>query len=450
VADAQTYENEETELVYYLDQGDLELSYYVSFFTTIEDEGGGLRPTRPVYLLDADTGETLRYYDNLQTASLGTGPGGNSKTGSYTYGTGIAPKMDVTQSGNNCGMDGTNVKSENLNHGSSGPGTPWGFTCFQNTTKAINGAFAPLNDAQSFGVAVFGMFKDWYNTSPLTQKLHMRVHYLNNYENAFWNGSSMTFGDGATRFYPLVALDVSAHEVAHGFTEQHSGLVYQNQSGGMNEAFSDMAGEATELYYLQKYGQLFSRTMPDLETGSDIFKQAGQALRYMCDPPKDGRSIGHVSQYQAGMDVHYSSGVYNKAFCLLSKRSGWNVRKAFDVFLVANQSYWTANETFQTGAEKVLRATQTLQYPTADVIWAFDQVGIPLAAQVKNKYLRTTLRVINDGNPRGCAYGDWNCMTRICKADLADQSAWRGWAGCWRKGNNFICYFECGRVATFQ
>ena len=62
------------------------------------------------------------------------------------------------------------------------------------------------------------------------------------------------------------------------------------------------------------------------------------------------------------------------------------------------------------------------------------------------RYLYTTLRVVTSGSSRGCASGNWNCMTNLCKADLRSQSAWRGWAGCWKKGNNYICYFECGQV----
>ena len=62
------------------------------------------------------------------------------------------------------------------------------------------------------------------------------------------------------------------------------------------------------------------------------------------------------------------------------------------------------------------------------------------------RYLYTTLRVVTSGASRGCASGDWNCMTNLCKADLQSQSAWRGWAGCWKKGNDYICYFECGQT----
>lgn len=65
-------------------------------------------------------------------------------------------------------------------------------------------------------------------------------------------------------------------------------------------------------------------------------------------------------------------------------------------------------------------------------------------AMVGSRYLYTTLRVINNSAPRGCGYADWNCMTRLCRSDLRDSAAWRGWAGCWRR-NAWICYFECGQ-----
>jgi Zn-dependent metalloprotease len=443
------FENEESSLVYFVTSDQqLRLSYVTSFFTTVIDDGGGLKPARPVTIIDAETGETLDSFDNIQFAELGTGPAGNSKTGTYTWGTGTAPKFEVTRSGNNCKMEIPTIKTEDLNNRTSGSGRAYSYNCFNNTRRPINGARSPLNDAQGFGKVVFDMFQDWYGTSPLTNQLHMRVHYSNNYENAFWNGRQMTFGDGATRFHPLVSMDVTAHEVAHGFTEQNSGLVYRNESGGMNEAFSDMAGEAVEYWFAQNRGQLFSgRTMPDLETGADIFKASGKALRYMCNPPLDGRSIGHIRDYRPGMDVHYSSGIYNKAFCILSKRSGWNVKKAFDIFVVANQNYWVPNETFRNGAAKVLKAAKRLRYAEADVIHAFKQVGINLTPPATgNRYIYTTLRVISSSASRGCSSSDWSCMTRICKADLRDQSAWRGWAGCWKEGSSYTCNFECGQV----
>src|SRR5690606_39888668 len=70
------------------------------------------------------------------------------------------------------------------------------------------------------------IYNEYLETSPLTNKVTLKVHYSSNYENAFWEPATQTmyFGDGASTFYPLVGLDVLAHEVSHGFTEQNSNL----------------------------------------------------------------------------------------------------------------------------------------------------------------------------------------------------------------------------------
>ena len=124
----------------------------------------------------------------------------------------------------------------------------WSFTCPTSGGDGINGAYSPINDAHFFGGVIDGMYRGWFGVAPLSFQLVMRVHYGRSYENAFWNGTAMYFGDGASYFYPLVSLDVTSHEISHGFTEQHSSLQYSGQSGGINEAFSDMAGEAAEYY----------------------------------------------------------------------------------------------------------------------------------------------------------------------------------------------------------
>ena len=356
-AEQHEYRNEASQLMIHLDGDRAKLVWAVSYNADIS---GGGEPSRPHALIDARTGAIIQAWDAIAFRDA-TGPGGNTKTGVYEYGTDYG-FLNVTDS---CQMSNTNVRTINLNHGTSG-GSVHSFTCPRNTVKQINGAYSPLNDAHFFGGVVFNMFRDWYNTAPLTFQLTMRVHYSNSYENAFWDGSQMTFGDGASRFYPLVSLDVAAHEVSHGFTEQNSGLVYSNQSGGMNEAFSDMSGEAAE-YYM--------RGSNDWMVGEQIFKSAG-ALRYMDDPTRDGNSIGHASNYRAGMNVHYSSGVYNRAFYLLANKAGWNTRKAFDVFVDANRNYWTANMTFNQAACGVIDAATARGYTAADVTDAFSQVGV--------------------------------------------------------------------------
>ncbi|WP_462159731.1 M4 family metallopeptidase [Pseudoalteromonas sp. GB56] len=361
-----------------LSEGDSpRLAYRVSYLSESDKE-----IVRPAGLVDAMSGDVIRHWDELMTAKGGggkpgsggnggsgtafeaTGPGGNAKSGQYYYGTDYG-FLDVEESGGVCSMNNENVRTVDMGN-STRRGSLYSFTCPENTYKAVNGAYSPLNDAHYFGGVIFNMYKDWYNTAPLSFQLEMRVHYGRNYENAFWDGRAMSFGDGASYFYPLVSLDVSAHEVSHGVTEQNSGLEYSAQSGGINEAFSDMAGEAAEFYM---------RGSNDWLVGYDIFKGNG-ALRYMDDPTKDGRSIGHASDYTSGMDVHYSSGVYNKAFYLLAKKQGWDTHKAFDVFMLANQMYWNPTSNYNNAACGVESAASDYGYSVSDVTAAFSSVGV--------------------------------------------------------------------------
>jgi Zn-dependent metalloprotease len=365
---AMRVENEHArQMIYVDDHNRAHLSHVVSFFA---DSAKGGSPTRPFVIVDAQSGKVLKRWEGLTTAN-GTGPGGNAKTGQYEWGSGgIYGYLDVTQSGSTCTMNNTNVKSVNLNGSTGTSTTAYSYTCPRNTYKAINGAYSPINDAHYFGGVITDMYPAYTGYNALSFQLVMRVHYGSSYENAFWNGSNMSFGDGASTFYPLVNADVSGHEVSHGFTEQHSNLTYSGQSGGMNEAFSDMGGEATEYYW---------KGSNDFDVGREIFKSSSGALRYMCNPPADGGSIDNAADYNSGLDVHYSSGVYNKAFCTLAKTAGWNTPTAFKVMARANALYWTASSTFNQGACGVETAATDLGLNKADVTAAFSAVGVSCA-----------------------------------------------------------------------
>lgn len=363
---AQIFETENDQATLYVkmnDKGQAHLVYLVSFNATNTDE-----PRRPFFMLDANTGAVIDRWEGIHSATIGTGPGGNTKTGQYEYGVKYG-NLDVKQVGSTCSLDSTNVATYNMNSLTKTPSAPHSFTCPRNTVKTINGGFAPMNDAHYFGGVVFNMYQTWLGVRPISQKLLMKVHYKRAYENAFWDGTAMFFGDGATTFYPLVSLDVTSHEVSHGFTEQNSGLVYSGMSGGMNEAFSDMAGEAAEF---------FLKGSNDFQVGAEIFKASG-ALRYMYNPPLDGRSIDNASKFTSTLDVHYSSGVYNKAFYLLATTTGWNTQKAFQVMADANRLYWTASSTFNQGACGVETAAVNRGYVKADVTAAFAAVGVSCA-----------------------------------------------------------------------
>lgn len=363
-------QNAKSDLYVYAEGNRARLAYVTSFF--VERHGA---PTRPTAIIDANTGEVIQFWEGLTTGkpgggtvtgtpALATGAGGNLKTGQYLYGTDYA-SLAVTQSGATCYMQNPDVTTNNM-AGNTRRGTLWSFICPTSSGDATNGAYSPINDTHHFGSVVHDMYNSWLGAPPLSFSLVMNVHYGRNYENAFWNGSSMNFGDGATTFYPLTSLDVTSHEVSHGFTEQNSALQYSGQSGGMNEAFSDMAGEAAEY---------FDRGNNDWLVGADIIKN-GTALRWMCTPTLDGRSIDNAANFTSSMNVHYSSGVYNKAFCTLAKTSNWNTKKAFEVFARANAMYWTATSTFNSGACGVENAADDYGYSRSDVVAAFNVVGV--------------------------------------------------------------------------
>ncbi len=328
--------------------------YMVSWFDESKD------PTRPFMIFDANSAQLLDKWEGLATKDA-TGPGGNVKTGKYYYG----KDLGYLEVSDNCAMTNSVVDTIDMKNQTNG-GQIHQFPCSENTVREVNGAYSPLNDGHYFARKIFSMYSDWYGKSPLTHKLVMRIHYKVNYQNAFWNGQEMTFGDGGNDLYPLVNMDVTGHEVSHGFTEQNSNLAYQNQSGGINEAFSDMAGEALEFYVKGK---------SDLICGDDISKK-GAMLRFMDDPTKDGSSIGHIKDFKKGMDVHYSSGVFNKAFYNIATAKDYDVKRAFDIFVLANQVYWNQNTAFEDGACSVYKAAKEKKYPLLSVYKAFKLVGI--------------------------------------------------------------------------
>jgi len=143
-----------------------------------------------------------------------------------------------------------------------------------------------------------------------------RVHYGKNYVNAFWDGEKMTYGDGdGNRYGPLTSLDVAGHEMSHGVTENSANLTYSGESGGLNEATSDIFGTMVEFYANN------SQDKGDYLIGEQ-FDATGQGLRRMDDPASDGKSVNCWSSSVKNLDVHYSSGVGNHFFYLLAEGSG--------------------------------------------------------------------------------------------------------------------------------
>ncbi len=149
------------------------------------------------------------------------------------------------------------------------------------------------------------------------------VHVYSNYVNASWDDSCfcMRFGDGssASGIGSLVSLDVAGHEMTHGVTSRTAKLVYAGESGGLNESTSDVQGTAIE--WLANN----ANDVPDYVIGEEIFRHYDPAVNYirrMDKPSMDGASADCWYNGVGNLNVHYSSGVGNHAFYLLSEGSG--------------------------------------------------------------------------------------------------------------------------------
>jgi pseudolysin len=396
-----------SELIIYIDEkkeNKARYAFKVSF--NAEDAAASHQSYQPITIMDASTLEVLRTWDNIQTVEpttvnvLGGGYGGNVKMGKLAYDnlSGHLPQLNIQRdaSKKTCYWQNDDVLIKKYEF-FSWDNVPMSFPC--NTVDsshnnvywvaerdAVNGGYGPASDALFAGSVIKDMYEKWYHSSVLPKKsgepLIAMVVHKPYYDNAEWDGRVMTFGDGWTTFYPLTSLGVAAHEFSHAFTQYHSGLVYSDQSGGINESFSDMAAQAAEFY---AYGK------NSWEIGAEIFKEDGKALRYMNQPSKDCEqksffnpwaqcSIDNASQYYQGLDVHFSSGVYNRLFYLMATAPNWNVKKAFDVMVQANQNrYWTSMSDFQDAACGVLKATKDYGYSIDDVKKAIEQVRIDVS-----------------------------------------------------------------------
>lgn len=237
----------------------------------------------------------------------------------------------------------------------------------------MNGGYSPSLDAFSAAVAIKNMYQDWFNVPALIEengkpmKFVLRTHYGRKFDNAYWDGKQMTFGDGGSMFYPLASLSVAAHEISHGFTDTYSHIDgFEPQMGALHESFSDMAAVAVENYLTGKNGW---------DIGREVMKNEG-ALRYLDEPTKDGTSIDNMKDFDE-TEAHSGAGVTNKAFYLLATTKGWNTHKAFEVMAKANMHYWNSSmKTFGEAACGVLSATKDYGYNMADVRIAFAKVGI--------------------------------------------------------------------------
>jgi Zn-dependent metalloprotease len=275
-------------------------------------------------LVDAATGAVRLKYDSIETADTGTGHGvftGDTKLGTSQSGSQWVLKDPAR--GNNETRDGSSQRAGNA--------TPANTKAFTSATNVFgNGKNSNLASAGAdahLGIAAtFDFYKKTFNRNGIKNDGKGSISYVHLkdpdtggfFQNAFWSDDCfcMSYGDWAAN-KPVTALDVAGHEMTHGVTAATAALIYSGESGGLNEATSDIMGTMVE----------FSANLPadpgDFLIGEKIdINGDGSPLRYMDDPKKDNYSESCWTTATPGAEVHASSGIGNHFFFLLSNGSG--------------------------------------------------------------------------------------------------------------------------------
>ena len=313
-----------------------QLAYAVDISNTWSNEADLENPRREMMIIDAHNGAIIDRWNNLQNASVvGSGHG---------YYAGSVSTLALDLSGSTYSLfdvpgNGKTYDFKNKQCGAFGCNSTGTLYTSPDSIFGTDGSLANREsigvDAHFFATKVQEYFRTTFGRSGIDNNNnsslgfgHMvsRTHYGSNYNNAFWDGRSMTYGDGdGTTYRPFDALDVVGHEMMHGITERTSDLVYQNESGAANESFSDIFGVVSEFYVgpvVGFGGQLYPA---DWWIGEDLYVASDPAnptrgIRNMADPHIEGDPCHYSERYTGTGDnggVHINSGIQNKMFYLL-------------------------------------------------------------------------------------------------------------------------------------
>ncbi len=296
----------DAELVVYARFDQARLAWDVTLHGTQADG----TPSRLHVIVDAHSGAVLDRWDDIHTApAVGTGQSLFVGTVQITAESKRAAfKLQDNTRGGSKTLDMKNRTTRGTLF--SDADNAWGDGSTSNRqTAAVDAAFG--------GALTWDYFFQVHGRNGIANDgvgANSRVHYGNNYANAFWDDSCfcMTYGDGNASIYPLVSIDVAGHEMSHGVTSRTAGLIYSGESGGLNEATSDIFGTMVE-YYASN-----TNDVPDYLVGEEIFKSGG-SIRNMVSPNSDGVSSDCWYANVGALDVHYSSGVANHFFYLLAE-----------------------------------------------------------------------------------------------------------------------------------
>ncbi|MFL8939220.1 M4 family metallopeptidase [Rossellomorea oryzaecorticis] len=317
--------------------------------------------------VDAEDGHVLEAVNAVTdagTTGYGYGLLDDYKSLNTYYSNGTYYLYDVTKP-----MNGV-IETRTANNGSSLPGN---YSVDSNNAWTAYSQAADV-DAHAYAGKVYDYYKNTHNRNSFDNNgatIRSTVHYGSNYNNAFWNGSQMVYGDGdGSTFTSLSgALDVVAHELTHAVTERTAGLQYQYQSGALNESFSDVFG-----YFLDSGDYLM---------GEDVYTPgvSGDALRSLSNPPQYGQPA-HMNDYiNTSSDnggVHTNSGIPNKAAYNTIQSIG--KAKAEKIYYRALTVYLTPTSNFSYARAALLQSAADLYgsgsstYNSVKAAW--DAVGV--------------------------------------------------------------------------
>lgn len=206
------------------------------------------------------------------------------------------------------------ITVSNCGHGTTLPGVPVS-SPGSSSDASVKQAFVEAKGVATFYKKAFG--RNSVDNAGMT--LMSSVHYSVRYNNAFWNGSQMTYGDGDGNIFIdfTKSSDVIGHELTHGVTQFTAQLAYANQPGGLNESMSDVFGSMYRQWRAKQ-----NVTQADWLIGKEIMGPGAVARGYTCLRDMANPAAGHClspqpvnfSQYHNGMDPHESSGIPNLAF----------------------------------------------------------------------------------------------------------------------------------------
>ncbi|RYY15631.1 MAG: peptidase M4, partial [Cytophagaceae bacterium] len=212
--------------------------------------------SRAYYYIDAHTGEVVLRDAIIKHATTATTPATATFATAYSGTQALADETATTSGGGYHLREytrGSGIETYNLKKGTTYNNTDFVDADNNWTAAEYNNATYDnvAGDAHFGAQATYDYWKAVHSRNSYNNAgavLRSYVHYSTSYENAYWDGSRMTYGDGATTFKPLTALDVCGHEIGHAVCASTANLTYSNESGAMNEGLSDIWGASIEKY----------------------------------------------------------------------------------------------------------------------------------------------------------------------------------------------------------